>query len=539
MCKLLGTILIAAAAALALSCGGGGSPAPDRPDPVPGPSKPAGPPVDTDSTQQSGRDGFTAEIIKDTSGLPTGVRLTWDWQSEADGGYNVYRDTNPMEDGLGDPDLKITDTPIENPASGPDVTYDDLDFDPDTAGNQPPTWGETYYYRVTNINDTNDESDVSNELNITIGAAIDSFNPGNASILDAVTVEGEGFGDSQEGGDKVQFHDTSTTWIDATVTSWSDTAIDVTVPVGAITGHVRVVLEGTQNIESTTNFTVDPPAITNLSSGSGRVGDTITITGTDFENDRTTAQGKVFFGSVEAASGDYVSWSDTSIQVKVPTNAVSNGDVKVKTGNNESNVVGFDVLPKITDADPNPEEIGENVTITGFTFGSSQGDSFVEFGTETATITSWSSTSIELTVPGDISGNVNIKVTVKADVSGDSGLETLESNLFSWNVKPSISSLSNNRRTVQQQLTINGDGFGASRGTSTVWFDNGTPSNFTDDSEVPSDDYVSWSQTAITIEIPDTAKTGSVYVKVANVSSDGESITIVLPPPNLGGAGQI
>lgn len=535
----LSLIVIAAISALfALGCGGGGtqpekSPTPPRIMPVPGDFLP------TDSTNTNVTGGLRAELIRSASGLTEGVRLTWDRQADAAGGYNAYRDTASMDTGLADPDKKVNASAIANPGSGDEVTWDDIYFgsgSPPAEG--PPQVGETYYYRVTNINDTSDESDVSNELSITIGTSITGFNPGSASILDTIEVQGEGFG-TQAAGDAVEFSGPGGTWIDASVNTWTDTNISVVVPTGAITGHVRVILEATQIVESTDNFTVVAPAITNVNPGSGRVGDTVTITGTNFESNRGTANGKVFFGSQEAASGDYVSWTNTEIQVNVPTGSPSNGDITVKTGNNTSGSVNFDVLPKITSLSVSQGVIGSSVTINGHTFGASQGNSFVQFGSTNASITSWNNTSITATVPSGISGQVAVKVTVKANVSGDATEETLESNTLNFNVKPSISGLDGTRKTKLDQLVITGNGFGASRGASTVWFDNGTPGDAGDDSVVADGDYVSWSQTSITIEIPDSAKTGSVYVRVASVDSSGSSITIVLPPPNLTGGGQI
>jgi len=479
--------------------------------------------------------GLCAAILRDASGLPIGVQLTWDRQADAAGGYNVYRDTSSMSDGQSDSSKKVNASAIANPGSGASVTWNDIYFGsglPPAEGS--PTWGTTYYYRTTNINDTSDESDVSNELNITIGIdfSISALNPDTESILDAVEIQGNGFGSSEKTGDKVQFRDSATSWIDAAITSWSDTSINVTVPTGAITGHVRVVLENSQNVESASDFTVIAPSIGSVDCGGdnqGQVGDTVTISGTDFESDRSTANGKVFFGGVECASGEYVSWSDTEIQATIPATAPSDGDVTVKTGNNESSAAGFDVLPKITDLSSSNAEIGESITINGTTFGSSQGNSSVTFGGATASVSSWSDTAITAAVPSGISGQASVKVTVKANVDGSPGEETLEGNSVSFNVKPTITSFDDDRKMVSQTLIISGDGFGSIRGTSTVTFDNGTY----DDSIVGDSDYLSWSQTSIIVNIPDDAKSGNVFVTVEGVSSDNTPITIILPPPNL------
>src|SRR6185437_7526107 len=68
------------------------------------------------------------------------------------------------------------------------------------------------------------------------------------------------------------------------------------------------------------------------------------------------------------------------------------------------------------------------------------------------------------------------------------------------------------------QVQINGSGFGATQGTSTVAFGN---SNAT---------VVTWSDTTITARVPATAITGSVCVTVAGVSSNRTVYFNVAPP---------
>lgn len=516
---LLVTVIVLA---LIGSCGGGSGSSGDRLNI----DQPA-PPVFTDSIQRVEMNGMVAVVLKNASGLPEGVQLTWTRQADASGGYNVYRDTATMKSGLPDNTKKITSTPVANPGAGANVTYDDKDFNQSSGGNQPPTWGSTYYYRVTNINDTSDESDVSNELNITIGGSITSFNPGSATILDPIDINGTGFGSSQKAGDAVQFSNGSGGWIDATINSWSATVINANVPKMAKTGNVRVVLESTQNITSTTSFTVNSPTITSLSSSTGRVGDEITITGTNFEANRADGDSYVSFGSIQVSNaGDYTSWSSTQIKVLVPTNALTLGDVSVTVGANTSSTKPFTVLPKITSLSPDTQEIGNAITINGYTFQSTKGSNDkVFFGsTEAGGYGTWTSTSISVNVPSGISGAQNIKVQLDG---------SLDSNLVTFHTKPTINSLDSNRKTKGEVLTISGNGFGAARGTSTVVFDSGTSP------DVDASDYKSWSQTKIEVTIPDTAKTGNVIVKVDNVSSSGKPITIVLSAPDLTKAGQL
>lgn len=107
-----------------------------------------------------------------------------------------------------------------------------------------------------------------------------------------------------------------------------------------------------------------------------------------------------------------------------------------------------------------------------------------------------------------------------------------------FDVIPAISSISPARRQVGQQLTINGSGFGNSRGTSTVHFNGGG---------VDAANYPSWANNQIVVEVPTGAATGTVTVNIVDASVGGNndsatsasSVTVVLPPPDMTGIGQL
>jgi len=74
-----------------------------------------------------------------------------------------------------------------------------------------------------------------------------------------------------------------------------------------------------------------------------------------------------------------------------------------------------EAAPSITNLSPTSGSIGTVVTITGTNFGSTQGTNKVEFNGTTATVTSWSATSIVAPVPtGTTTGNVVVTVEGKA-----------------------------------------------------------------------------------------------------------------------------
>src|SRR5262249_59033775 len=115
---------------------------------------------------------------------------------------------------------------------------------------------------------------------------------------------------------------------------------------------------------------------------------------------------------------------------------------------------------------PGRGRVGRWVTITGTNFGATQGTSTVKFNGTTATPTSWSATSIVVTVPaGATTGNV--VVTVNSLASNGVG--------FTVTVAPGITTLSPTSGPVGTSITITRANFGATQGTSTVKFNRPTP----------------------------------------------------------------
>ncbi len=160
--------------------------------------------------------------------------------------------------------------------------------------------------------------------------------------------------------------------------------------------------------------------------------------------------------------------------------------------------------PNIASLSPTTGAVGASVTISGSNFGTTQGTSTVKFNGTTATATSWSATSIVVTVPsGATTGNVVVTV------SG------LASNGVSFTVvpAPSITSLSPTAGAAGAWVTIAGSNFGSTQGTSTVKF-NGTIATPT-----------SWNASTIVVAAPTNATTGSVLVHASGVDSNGVNFT--------------
>jgi RHS repeat-associated protein len=283
------------------------------------------------------------------------------------------------------------------------------------------------------------------------------------------------------------------------------------------------------------------PSISSLNPSSGSVGDSVTISGANF----TGVTGTVAFNGLSATIS---SWSDTSIVVVVPNNAIS-GNVVVTAGGVASNGVIFTVLtptpilsqgvtvslglamqngasvsvqmgdpadsfskgvsvalaPVITNLSPISGAVGASVTITGTNFGAIQDRSTVSFNGVASTPTSWGASSIVVPVPAGAATNGNVMVAVN-------GVNT---NGVAFTVTPAISGLSPNSGDPGSVVTITGTNFGTSQGTGGVTF-NGLAAAVS-----------SWSDRSLTVFVPNGATTGNVVVTTsAGLTSNGLSFTV-------------
>ena len=163
--------------------------------------------------------------------------------------------------------------------------------------------------------------------------------------------------------------------------------------------------------------------------------------------------------------------------------------------------------PSITSLSPSSAAVGASVTIAGANFGSTQGASTVTFNGTAATPTSWSGTSVAVPVPtGATTGNVVVTVGGVA------------SNAFAFTVlpTPTITALSPTSGPPGTVVTITGTNFGATQGTSSVFF-NGWSAAVT-----------SWSSIQIVTAVPDDASYGPVSVVAANVTGLGPNFQVSL-----------
>ena len=179
--------------------------------------------------------------------------------------------------------------------------------------------------------------------------------------------------------------------------------------------------------------------------------------------------------------------------------------------------------PTITSLTPASGLVGTSVTITGTNFGATQSTSAVTFNGTPATPSSWSATSIVVSVP---SGATTGSVLVTVNGAASNGLT------YTVNSRPTLTSLAPTSGPVGTSVTITGTNFGSTKGTSSVSF-NGTTAAPT-----------SWSATSIVVPVPSGAITGNVIVIVGSASNAlpftvttpaGPSLTSLSPASGLAG----
>src|ERR1051326_8146001 len=188
--------------------------------------------------------------------------------------------------------------------------------------------------------------------------------------------------------------------ISATPTSWTDTKIVAPVPSALLPGFADVVVTSGGTTSNTASFLVIP-VITHDVPASGPVGTSVVITGTSFGD--TQADSTITFNDVAASP---TSWSNTSITASVPATATTGGIVVTVNGFT-TNGAFFDVLPNITSITPASGPVGSLVTISGTTLGQTQGFGGVTFNGVSADVQSWSDSAVSVLVPATAtSGNV-------------------------------------------------------------------------------------------------------------------------------------
>ena len=337
---------------------------------------------------------------------------------------------------------------------------------------------------------------------------ITSISPRRVQYNQVVTVTGSNFGSSR-GSSTVRIGPVAIP--SSALASWSNTRIRFRVLTNMRSGNITVrTSAGTSNA---IRLEITSPYLASVSPSRVKPGDRLTLTGANFGSRR--GSGYILFApNVRPSSGDYVSWSDSRIVVKVPARARS-GDIKVVTGTGTSGTKRIEVesvAPQITSVSPRQVLYNQVVTVTGINFGSSRGSSTIRIGSvviPSSSLASWSNTRIRFRVPTNMrSGNLTVRTS-----KGTSNAILLEI------LSPYLASVSPSRVKVGDRLTLTGANFRSSRGGSYVRFaPNVRPS---------SGDYVTWSDSRIVVRVPAGAQSGDVQVAVIGAGASGTKRIVV------------
>lgn len=340
----------------------------------------------------------------------------------------------------------------------------------------------------------------------TITPNISSLSVSSAAPGRPVRIVGTGFGASR-GASTVMFGSAP-----ATISSWSATLINVDVPtVDAGATGIIVSVNGVDSFPET--FTVTP-SVGSLSAATGTPGSVVSIIGANFGANQGTST--VRFGPTTAT---VTSWSSSSISVVVPDMASGAASIIVEVNGVNSTSATFTVTPNITSLSAASGSQGTSLVIGGTNFGLNQGSSSVKFGSFVAPVTTWSVTSIVVSVPNVEAGEHNIVVSVN----------NVDSAPVAFTVTPNISSLSTSSASPGTSVTIAGTGFGVIQNSSTVKF--GAKSV---------DVVTSWSPTAIVALVPKLAAgVANVVVSVGGVDSASQHFTVFTTIPIIANPGVI
>lgn len=160
---------------------------------------------------------------------------------------------------------------------------------------------------------------------------------------------------------------------------WTDTAVVVAVPPGAVTGQLS--LQRSDGVDSSNSvlFNLDNtlvrPGICQLTPSTGAYEDVVDLWG-------------IRFTGSDAVFGGFTSYNTNVISAQQATAEVPNvlGEIGVilDNGTYESNAFPFSALPtgsglpRITDISPEPAPVGQYLTIRGVNFGNTQGQLFID-----------------------------------------------------------------------------------------------------------------------------------------------------------------
>jgi hypothetical protein len=248
---------------------------------------------------------------------------------------------------------------------------------------------------------------------------ITGISPSSGGPTTPITLTGQFFGSSAGTGGYVSFNGQP-----ATVISWTNTQITVSAPNPTnsqqVSYAVVVVLDGNRSSNAVT-FNLSIPQITSVSPTTTNIGATVTLMGSGFGTSQSLGNGTVSVGGMTA---QILSWSETQIQIKVPSlTSASSYYVIVTVNSRQSSPYALIISgPLITLISPNKLEKDKTATISGQYFGrtSQEGPGTIQMrnqdnsGWITVSPSYWSDQQIQFICPigNYLLGTENREITI-------------------------------------------------------------------------------------------------------------------------------
>jgi len=343
-------------------------------------------------------------------------------------------------------------------------------------------------------------------FSVVIPPTIISFTPASGPVGTEVTITGTNFS-VIPAENSVSFGPSL-----ATVTAATSTQLTVSVPAGATTQQISLMVNGLPTT-SGTSFTVTvPPNIMTFMPLSGQVGTTVTINGSNFSSN--ISNNTVKFGTVQAA---IISASTLQLVVIVPAGATSQPISVTTDGLTAPTITSFDVVvpPAITSFTPLSGPVGTTVTIDGTNFSLIPADNIVRFGTELAVVSSATSTQLTVIVPaGATTQPISVTTNLLTAISLTNFTVTA-----SVSDPPVITSFDPASGVVGTTVIISGSNFSTNISDNIVKFGSVQAA------------VISASTTILTVIVPSGATTQPVYVTVNGLTAyTSVSFVINVPP---------
>jgi N-acetylneuraminic acid mutarotase len=234
---------------------------------------------------------------------------------------------------------------------------------------------------------------------------IKSFSPTSGTYNDIITIRGSGF--AGESNPYVQVGG-----INVYISSYTDSTIQVKVPLDAVSDTSHIVVTAGSIITSTDEFVILPPELTSFEPKTGSYGTEVTVTGKNFHP--SSWRSRVRFGNVEITP---VEASPTRLRFSVPY------DYSSPEGKTKLTILGlseaesqeeFELTPFVVDeVSPMVGVRGTQVSITGSGFNPYSQYNHVLIGNLEATITSSNNNHIYFKVPDGLGrGDHDVTVVV-------------------------------------------------------------------------------------------------------------------------------